>query len=285
MSGNISRQLIQLSMVVALCQGAYAADSGVVLIDQRAATSGKVTDMDTPGFPVTISEPGSYRLTSNLVVPDAATTAIQITADNVTLDLAGFSIMGPNTCTPNPTKCTYSGAGGIGVMAVASFGPSPANVRVLNGRVRGMGGHGIRMLGDGTVVERVLAVSNGGPGIVVGEGSVTDSVAHLNASGAAIVGLIVRGSIATNNALGIAVRPGGVAIGSAANSNGAVGISANQATVANNTAKNGDSGIDAVCPGVLVGNTTAGNATIDIRTTGLCTLANNARFLEPPVGP
>jgi len=259
-----------------LCQSVFAAD-GVVLIDQKTAAKGDVTLMDTPGFPVTISEPGSYRLNSNLVVPDAGTTAIQITADNVTLDLAGFSIIGPNTCTPNPTQCAFSGGGGIGVVAVASSGPSPANVRIMNGTVRGMGGHGIRMLGTGTIVERVVADSNGGPGIVVGEGSVIDSFAHLNASGAAIVGTIVRGSISTNNVFGMFIRPGGVAIGNTANSNGATGISANQATVANNTANNnGDAGIDAVCPSALVGNTTAGNAT-NIRTTGVCTLANNAQ--------
>src|SRR5512140_1214692 len=71
-----------------------AAD-GVILIDQKAALSGKVTPLDTAGFPVTISEPGSYRLSGNLTVADAASTAIQITADNVTLDLNGFTISGP----------------------------------------------------------------------------------------------------------------------------------------------------------------------------------------------
>src|SRR6185436_13487764 len=117
------------------------------------------------------------RLSSNLIVPDAGTTAIHITADNVSLDLGGFSIIGPNTCTPNPVHCTVSGGAGIGVFAVSSTGPSPANVRVFNGTVRGMGGHGIRMLGDGTTVERILAVQNGGPGIVVGAGSILNSYA------------------------------------------------------------------------------------------------------------
>src|SRR5262245_10836742 len=272
---NLSRQLFRISIIALLCQSVYASDSGVVLIDQKAAATGKVSAGDTPGFPVTISESGSYRLDSNLIVPDAATTAIEITADNVTLDLAGFSIIGPNTCTPNPVQCTYSGGAGIGVKAVNPVGPSPDNVRVQNGTVRGMGGHGIRMMGNGIVVERVHSVSNGGPGIVVGEGSVIDSVAHLNAAGAAIVGTIVRGSISTNNVFGIFVRPGGVAIGNVAAFNAAGGISVNQATAANNTANNnGDYGIDAVCPGVLVGNTAYNNGT-NIRTNGQCTLANN----------
>src|SRR5262249_45497549 len=146
---HVWRSLLRAAALIALAQGLPAVD-GVTLIDQKAVSAGKVTPLDTPGFPVTISESGSYRLTGNLAVPDAATTAIQITAANVALDLNGFTISGPNSCTPNPTRCTYSGGAGIGVMAVGPPGVvSPANVRVMNGVVRGMGGHGIRMMGDG----------------------------------------------------------------------------------------------------------------------------------------
>jgi hypothetical protein len=272
-----SRCLILASAIVALAEGLPATD-GVVLIDQRAALAGKVTPLDTAGFPVTISQSGSYRLSGNLTVPDAATTAIQITADNVTLDLNGFTIAGPNVCTPNPTRCTYSGGGGTGVLAVAPTGVvSPANVRVINGVVRGMGGHGIRMLGDSTVVQNVVSVSNGGPGIVVGEGSVIDSVAQLSASGSAIVGSIVRGCIATNNVFGIFVRPGGVASGNVATSNAVTGISVSNGTATGNTAdNNGTYGIDATCPGVLTGNTATGNPGGNLRTNGACALSGNA---------
>jgi len=63
---------------------------------------------DAAGFPVTISEVGSYRLTGNLSI--GSTDAIEITADNVTLDLNGFLIIGPE-CGPdqdhlsNKPKC------------------------------------------------------------------------------------------------------------------------------------------------------------------------------------
>jgi hypothetical protein len=147
----------------------------------------------------------------------------------------------------------------------------------MNGTVSGMGGHGIRMMGDGTVVERVNSVSNGGPGIVVGEGSVIDSVAKLNASGAAIVGLIIRGCVSANNIFGIFVRPGGVASGNVAINNGAGGISVNNASATGNTAyNNGDYGFDGVCPGTLIGNTANRNG-INIRTNGACTMADNAQ--------
>lgn len=265
----------RLLLIAALTQSMYAVD-GITLIDQRNAMAGRVTAGDTAGFPVTISQPGSYRLSSNLIVPDAGTTAIQVTADDVTIDLNGFAIIGPNICTPNPTRCTFSG-GGIGIMAVHPTAASPANVRVMNGTVRGMGGHGIRMMGDGTVVERVNSVSNGGPGIVVGEGTVIDSVAKLNGSGAAMVGLIVRNSVAANNIFGIFIRPGGVASGNSAVNNAVGGISVNNATATGNTAyNNGDYGFDGVCPGVLVGNTSNRNGT-NFRTNGACTMADNAQ--------
>src|SRR5438067_8861679 len=92
------RTLFALTVFTAVALPLYAVD-GVVLINQNAALAGNVTPGDTPGFPVTISLPGSYKLSSNLVVPDANTTAIEIVADDVKLDLNGFSIIGPTVCT------------------------------------------------------------------------------------------------------------------------------------------------------------------------------------------
>ena len=85
----------------------YAVD-GVILIDQNRALAGGVTKDDAPGFPVTISQARSYRLSGNLTVPDANTTAIFINAINVTIDLNGFSIIGPTVCVGAPvvTSCS-----------------------------------------------------------------------------------------------------------------------------------------------------------------------------------
>ena len=70
---------------------------------------------DTAGWPVLITEPGSYVLTSGLTVPDANTTAISIDAPHVSLDLHGFSITGPNTCDFGNGTC-----GGGGSMVCSS---------------------------------------------------------------------------------------------------------------------------------------------------------------------
>jgi len=63
------------------------ATDGVVLINQA-------TVLASGGFPYTITQPGSYRLSGDLVAT-AGADAIDINASNVTLDLNGFAIIGP----------------------------------------------------------------------------------------------------------------------------------------------------------------------------------------------
>ena len=73
-----------------------SAVDGVVEISQVRALAGGLTVGDAPGFPVTISVSGSYRLTSNLDVTGQPSPenviAVDITVGSVSLDLNGFSI-------------------------------------------------------------------------------------------------------------------------------------------------------------------------------------------------
>ena len=147
-----------------------------VTIDQAKAMAGAVTSGDAAGFPVTLSQPGSYRLTGNLVVPDANTTAITITAPNVTLDLAGFTISGPVTCTTFPTMCHGAGTGD-GIAIDLPGAGERAGVSVANGNIRGMGRSGVRAVDhDGIRLERLFVIHSGGPGVALyGGGVVVDS--------------------------------------------------------------------------------------------------------------
>jgi len=74
-----------LSLAVLLSVSAFAVD-GVVLINQASV-------MAAGGFPYRIMNPGSYKLSGNLVVP-ANVDGVDISADNVALDLNGFTITG-----------------------------------------------------------------------------------------------------------------------------------------------------------------------------------------------
>jgi hypothetical protein len=99
-----------LATTVLACSSIPAmAVDGTVLIDQNKAVSGNVTPGDAAGWPVTITQPGSYRLASNLR-PPALTTAIEITTSNVTLDLNGFALIGVRADPPQfSTAIRYTG--------------------------------------------------------------------------------------------------------------------------------------------------------------------------------
>jgi len=263
-------------ILAAIPSGLHAVD-GVVLIDQSHALSGNVTSGDTPGFPVTISQSGSYRLSGNLTVTDFNTTAIQITADFVTLDLNGFSIVGPAFCTNGPaTTCPALGKG-IGVQAGGDQKFGPSGVRVLNGSVRGMD-LGVLMTGDGSFVEKVTAHNNAGGGMSVA-GSVIESAATHNGS-FGILATTVRDCTSVQNfGDGIILdTSGGVATGNVSSFNGGYGFAVPYGTATGNTAfLNKSYGISASCPSSIVGNTIVAGEIGSIQTRGAgCVLANNA---------
>jgi hypothetical protein len=194
---------------------------GPVLISQGKALAGSVTPGDAPGFPVTISLPGSYRLTGNLTVPNADTTVIHITTNNVTLDLDGFSILGPVVCPGPSAPCSDSGSG-VGIDASSS-----ARVTVTNGIVQGMGSHGIFCANE-CRIERVHAVSNAGVGIgTTGAGAAAVLVCTANNNGLDGIsvsnGLVNESGASFNRMDGISLGNGS-ASGNTATGNGALGL-------------------------------------------------------------
>jgi len=135
-------------------------------IDQSKALAGSVTPGDTPGFPVTLSVPGSYKLTGNLTVP-AGQSGINIEVSGVTLDLNGFNIVGPNTCSRDATSyvvtCTDANSYYRGVQA-----GNYRSATLRNGRISGFS-IGVQM-GSGSLIENLLVENNyfGVSGISVG---------------------------------------------------------------------------------------------------------------------
>jgi parallel beta-helix repeat protein len=198
-------------------------------------------------FPIVISQPGTYRLKKNITVPDANTTAISVQADNVTIDLNGFAILGPTVCTGSPvTSCAPIGLGdGISVTSAES-------VTVSNGTIRGMGRDGVA-LGQHSVVEGLRAISNGDDGIQTGEHcTIRNTVAARNGKDNGGNGIATFSSVVSNN-----VTEGNRGDGILCFGNGCA--------VAGNTAKaNGNCGIELASSGSVVGNTATEN------TLGMC---------------
>lgn len=149
---------LPIAAAIALAAGAGTAQSQTI-IDQAKAMAGNVTPGDAPGFPVTLSVPGHYVLTSNLVVP-AYTNGIHITAANVTLNLNGFTVRGQVICNVGPAgpNCIGPTNGhGTGIVVVDE------GVVIRNGHVWGFPGHGVAMRSG--IIEDVQVSSNDGTGI------------------------------------------------------------------------------------------------------------------------
>ena len=144
-----------VAAMLLLASASHAVD-GVVEINQTCAVTGGCFTGDTAGYPVTIdgSAGGSYRLTSNLTVPDADTHGILIETSSISVDLNGFEIL-RSGCEGATTNCAPAQAGsgaGIRVDDIATrFG-----VSVFNGSVVGMGSIGV-FLGQNSEVRGVRA--------------------------------------------------------------------------------------------------------------------------------
>jgi hypothetical protein len=195
-------------------KGGSGSSSGLITIDQAKAEAGGITAGDAPGFPVTISQPGSYRLMGNLTVADPTVTAIRITHPDVTLDLNGFTVKGPNLCTGYAGTLTCSvdgmaGTRGHGIDVAIDGALFGAHVQVGNGTVAGFAGNGIV---GGSVppmpyrpvdVHRVRVHSNGFHG-VTNAASVTESSISRNRSfGLAFVARAVGNTVIGNRVTGI----------------------------------------------------------------------------------
>lgn len=144
----VSTGVVLLTLLLFACPG-YA-PAGELEPSAPPSSTMKTLDEVEPRMPIsnlpfTISQPGSYYLTGNL---SSTITGITINADNVTIDLMGY---------------TMSGGTGNGISM-----DGRSNVEISNGTVRGFTENGIyegNADGVGHRVIRVRAVANGSSGI------------------------------------------------------------------------------------------------------------------------
>lgn len=110
---------------------------------QESGRFGPRTDVQTlpavggtvPGLHL-IDKPGSYYLSADILVPPGRS-GVVITADNVTLDLNGFTIIGDKGSEHGVT---------VGIRSDGSEGVFK-NLEIRNGAICGVGGDGVRLSG------------------------------------------------------------------------------------------------------------------------------------------
>ena len=218
-----------------------SATDGVLEINHVCASSSGCFPGDTAGYPVTINarRGGSYRLTSDLLVPGLDTNGIVVDANDVTIDLNGFTVIRAS-CYGETEDCTPASGNGHGVTrtSIDTLGMS-----VRNGSVVGMAGSGI-VVGSQAEVANVRVRWNRIHGIQTGFGS------------------IVRGNVARQNgSRGITAFSGSTVTGNSASNNGSDGILiSGGSTATNNTSYfNGGDGINCLEGSTVHRNTVYGN--------------------------
>jgi hypothetical protein len=160
---------------------AFAVD-GQVLINQA-------TVMAMGGFPYNITQPGSYKLSGNLVV--TGTDGIDVHTNNVTIDLNGFAISGPVTC--------FGSGSGIGCGPLVSpagiRGLNVSGITIRNGTITGLN-NGIFIYNSSNIlVEDIHAGGNQTAGIQVQDAVVRRNTTSLNGQ----FGIVASNSLVTEN--------------------------------------------------------------------------------------
>jgi len=160
-------------------------------------------------LPLTITDAGSSWYLAESITTGGA--GITVDADDVTIDLMGF---------------TLEGGTGVGIHDVRTTYPYTRNVTVRNGTVKGWADQGIRLSRESTIVN-VRAVYNDGTGIEVGHYSlVIGSIAEANFTHGIVAAgrTVVRDCVATDNSENGIWADSSVIVNCVADNNGRSGI-------------------------------------------------------------
>ena len=164
-------------------------------------------------LPVTITAPGSYYLTGDLVGVSGQH-GIVVNASYVTIDLNGFSLVG---VTGSATGIYTAVTGG-------------KHIEIRNGTIRGWGGNGVAAVQFTDVhVESLRVDNNAGGGAYVGAHSIVSATTATGNGGVAGIyadtgSTVDRCTAFGNSGVGIQVQPQSTVSGSTAGNNGTNGF-------------------------------------------------------------
>lgn len=198
------KKIMLLAVItVLICSAGSAWAEGVYV--QAGGVGTKIT-----ALPYTINQPGYYYFGSNLSIAlTGANSAITISANNVTLDLMGFSLTNTNTPSFAAYGISITGRQNVEVRngAIINFqealqetSASGANHRAINLRFS-RNGDAIYLRGNNHLVKNCTA-SNNSYGILINGGTISNCVASNNTNtGIRLTGAgSVLGNIANDNA-------------------------------------------------------------------------------------
>jgi len=216
---------------------------GAAIVDATVITS----------LPYDITARGYYKINTNLT---STGTGITVKANNVTIDLNGYTIAGNKT---NTSRGIYMNG--------------RSNIEIRNGTIRDFGSHGIfeeSLSGHSHRVINVRVMNNKGIGIILLGSN------HM-----------VKDCTASNNvSYGIYTKSGSTVSGNTAYGNGDSGIATGAgSTVSGNTAYNNvNYGIDAASGCTVTGNTAYANGNDGIYAASGCTVKNNTSYYNEEYG-
>ena len=234
----MKRFLLHLSMLaLALTPFVAHAAGGAFEINQDCIAVGCFVG-DAAGYPVTITQPGTYVLTSDLAPSgNQFIETIIVTAAPVDIDLNGHTIEGGATCSGTPVTAACTGFTGYTGIAM-SHGGVLGNFHVHNGRIHGFRNAGILASdsASGSSFEQLVLSENAfGIGVSGAAGTdaghirdcqiVRNSTTGVTASAGSRSRTFVENStISGNQFFGLYLGSGSVVTGSRINDNGQVGI-------------------------------------------------------------
>jgi len=240
----MSKTLLAAALLaLAMSSAAPPALAGQVLLTHAKALNGGIPG-DAPGYPITISKSGSYKLDGNLK-PPAGKHGIEVTAHDVTIDFAGFTLRGNNA-------------------ARTGIWGNKHSLTVKNGTISSFTEHGIHGTGSFWTIDDMRVAENQESGVFAEGGSWT----------------IANSQIVSNRLEGIVVLDDGPILirNNVVSGNGFAGIYADRAHIEGNmVADNGHaeytSGI-ILTIGTVLGNTVVDNASYGVSGSGFG-LGNN----------
>lgn len=228
-----------------------------------------------------IDRPGSYYFTGDVNAIDPNKQGIVVKADNVTIDMMGYNLLGHDYAVPGYYGVVISppGSGGNhnieirdGTVRDFSYGilayAGSESLRIIDVRILSNGISGMEVNGSGNLVRNCTAAHNSSTGISIPNGTVIGCTSHDNSGSGIFAG---NGSTVTANT---------------AYNNGGSGIGAGEGvTITANATYSNNNGITSGGGCTIIQNTSYSNASAGIDSSILgCTLTDNTCFLNTTDG-